>query len=120
MTEHEMSLAEKIRAELGVSTWQWLQPHDEREALFWVTGAELVEVAVAIAQDNSAAVQGFLARGELKRSEGPAILVSHSEPWRGFGILEPRWGQNKLHFVRLTPEEKIDLQREVAEIWAMS
>ncbi|MBT5576231.1 hypothetical protein N9C74_01575 [Pontimonas sp.] len=57
---------------------------------------------------------------ELKRSEGPAILVSHSEPWRGFGILEPRWGQNKLHFVRLTPEEKIDLQREVAEIWAMS
>lgn len=73
MTEHEMSLAEKIRAELGVSTWQWLQPHDEREALFWVTGAELVEVAVAIAQDNSAAVQGFLARGELKRSEGRAL-----------------------------------------------
>lgn len=62
----------------------------------------------------------WAALGDLQRAEGPAILVSHSEPWRGFSFLEPRWHDNKLHFVRLTPEEKAVLEKEVAEIWAMS
>jgi len=57
---------------------------------------------------------------EMQQVRGPALLVSHSEPWRGFSFLESRWHQNKLHFVRLTDEEKTVLQGEVAQIWSRS
>lgn len=54
---------------------------------------------------------------QMTGSEGPAVLVSHSRPWTGFSFLESRWQDNKLHFVRLSPEEKAILEKEVAEIW---
>lgn len=53
----------------------------------------------------------------MKKASGPSILVSYSEPWRGFSFLPPRWETNKLHFVRLTPEESSLLDSEVAELW---
>ena len=53
----------------------------------------------------------------LRQVDKPAAFVSCSEPWRGFSILEPRWLQNKLHFVRLTEEERLSISREVGEIW---
>jgi len=62
----------------------------------------------------------FSALSKLQKAAGPAILVSKSEPWRGFRFLEPRWHENKLHFVRLTPDEKAELEKEVADIWAKS
>mgnify|MGYP000240960552 CR=1 FL=1 len=48
---------------------------------------------------------------------GPAVLISNSEPWRGFSMLEARWRINKLHFVRLTGEEKAQLEQEVEQLW---
>lgn len=54
---------------------------------------------------------------EMKSSAGPAVLVSNSEPWRGFSFLKARWAENKLHFVRLDPTEKALLEKEVSEIW---
>ncbi len=54
---------------------------------------------------------------EMNQCAGPSILVSYSEPWRGFSFLPPRWETNKLHFVRLTPEESTLLESEVAELW---
>jgi len=58
--------------------------------------------------------------GTMKGSPGPSVLVSNSEPWRGFSFLQDRWETGKLHFVRLTPEEKQILEKEVADIWANS
>ena len=84
-------------------------------------GAKLRAFGLHVMEHSAHDVEGlWAALGELQRAEGPAILVSHSEPWRGFSILEPRWHDNKLHFVRLSDEEKEVLEREVAEIWAMS
>lgn len=84
-------------------------------------GAKLRAFGLEVAEHTAHDVQGlWSALSDMRRSEGPAILVSHSEPWRGFAFLEPRWHQNKLHFVRLTAEEKADLEKEVAQIWAMS
>ena len=57
---------------------------------------------------------------DMKASNGPAVLVSYSEPWRGFSFLPARWESNKLHFVRLTSEEKTLLEEEVAQIWERS
>ena len=84
-------------------------------------GAKLRAFGLHVMEHSAHDVEGlWAALGELQSAEGPAILVSHSEPWRGFSILEPRWHDNKLHFVRLSDEEKEVLEREVAEIWAMS
>lgn len=81
--------AEKVRA-FGISVWE--HPAHDVEGLWSV----LLEVSSC---------------------EGPALLVSHSEPWRGFSFLEPRWHNNKLHFVRLSAEEKEQLEREVSQLW---
>jgi transketolase len=59
----------------------------------------------------------FATMSAMKAAAGPSILVSYSEPWRGFSFLPPRWETNKLHFVRLTPEEITVLESEVAELW---
>lgn len=53
----------------------------------------------------------------IENATRPAILISHSEPWRGFSFLPARWETNKLHFVRLTPEEKVLLEKEVEALW---
>ena len=82
-------------------------------------GAKLKAFGVDVYEHSAHDVPGLWgALRDLQVSEGPALLVSHSEPWRGFSFLEPRWHQNKLHFVRLSPDEKADLEREVGEIWA--
>jgi transketolase len=54
----------------------------------------------------------------MRDVRGPAVLVSNSQPWRGFSFLKQRWSENKLHFIRLTPEEREVLEREVGDIWA--
>jgi hypothetical protein len=59
-------MAEDLRLELaamvGPAEWRWLSPHAERGALFWVdAGLDLVEVGVAIARDDVATVNRWLA-----------------------------------------------------------
>jgi len=66
------------------------------------------------AHDIDGLHQSFLA---MKKAAGPSVLVSYSEPWRGFSFLPPRWETNKLHFVRLTPEESSLLESEVEQLW---
>ena len=59
----------------------------------------------------------FATMSAMQGSAGPSVLVSYSEPWRGFSFLPARWETNKLHFVRLTREESTLLESEVAELW---
>lgn len=81
-------------------------------------GAKLRAFGLAVWEHSAHDVEGLVeVFAEMATSSGPAVLVSHSEPWRDFTFLEARWHADKLHFVRLTPEEKAMLDREVAEIW---
>jgi len=74
---------------------------------------------VDVIEHNAHDIDGLtVALQAIKGSSGPAMLVSQSEPWRGFSILEPRWASNKLHFVRLTPDEKVVLESEVEALWS--
>lgn len=57
---------------------------------------------------------------EAQAETSPALVVCYSQPWRGFSFLEARWATNKLHFVRLSPEEKETLEREVEALWTKS
>lgn len=83
--------------------------------------AKLRAFGLDVVEHNAHDVPGLVdALSTIQNAVGPAILVSQSEPWRGFSFLETRWHENKLHFVRLTPHERAELEKEVAEIWATS
>jgi transketolase len=80
--------------------------------------AKLRAFGLAVHEHDAHDIEGlFDTFGAMKKSPGPAVLVSYSEPWRGFSFLPPRWESNKLHFVRLSAEEITVLQSEVATLW---
>ena len=62
------TVRERLEGERAATDWRSLKPHHERGALFLVSGGvELLDAAVAIAEDDSAAVAGWLAQGALAR-----------------------------------------------------
>jgi len=61
-------LRDKLQAEIGVVPFSDLRAHAKRGGLFLVSGEVLlVDVAVAVASDDKAAVEAFLASGSLGR-----------------------------------------------------
>jgi len=54
---------------------------------------------------------------DMKKAAGPAVLVSNSEPWRGFSFLEARWKTTSYILCALTPMKKALLEQEVSQIW---
>jgi hypothetical protein len=56
------NLQAELTQALDQAEWEWLEPHLERDAVILVaTGLSLVEVGVALATDNAAAVQRWIA-----------------------------------------------------------
>lgn len=45
--------------------------------------------------------------------DGPSVIVCNTEPWRGFAFLKQRWDDHRLHFIRLTDDERTSLQAEL-------
>lgn len=43
-----------------------------------------------------------------------SVILARTKPWTGFSFLHDRWVNNKLHFIRLTEEEKTILTKELA------
>ncbi len=70
--EQEESLEESLKKTLDEAEWAWLAPHAKRGVLVWVSAQlDLLEVGVALAQDNKAKVQEWLQKGLLtKHSPG--------------------------------------------------
>ena len=69
MTEPAELIHAKLNAETGRLRWPELQRHFARGAVLKVApGLDLVEIAVAIAQDDRAAVEGWLESGVLSRA----------------------------------------------------
>lgn len=63
-----MGTREKLSEERAVTDWRSLGPHHERQCLFIVAGGvDLLDAAVAVAEDDSAAVAAWLAQGALAR-----------------------------------------------------
>ncbi|MBN2808363.1 MAG: DUF2288 family protein [Deltaproteobacteria bacterium] len=65
-------LPEELKAELkddvGTVSWSWLRPHQKRNILFLVgEQLDLLEVAVAVAEDRLEQVKLWLETGELAR-----------------------------------------------------
>lgn len=69
-------LHKKLREELGVASWRMLQPHHKRGALLLLASdLDMVEVAVAIAQDQVPAIQAWLSSGHLGRPSAEHITL---------------------------------------------
>ncbi|QKE62645.1 DUF2288 domain-containing protein [Aquipseudomonas campi] len=70
MTEQPSTLYAKLLGETAPITWQELQPFFARGALLWVDSAlDLVEVALAVAEDDQAKVAGWLQAGQVAKVE---------------------------------------------------
>jgi hypothetical protein len=59
-------LADKFKEEIGTVSWSWLRPHQKRKILFQVAEKlDLVEVAIAVAEDRTAQVKSWLENDDL-------------------------------------------------------
>jgi len=66
--ENTLLLADKFKEEIGTVSWSWLRPHEKRKILFQVSeNLDLVEVAVAVAEDQTAKVKLWLENSDLVR-----------------------------------------------------
>lgn len=64
--EKGILLADKLKAEIGTVSWSWLRPHEKRKILFRVSQTlDLVEVALAVAEDQTAKVKSWLENEDL-------------------------------------------------------
>jgi len=85
MTEQPSTLYAKLLGETAPITWQELQPFFARGALLWVDGGQdLVEVALGVAEDDSAKVAAWLQAGLLAKVEEPRaedLLARDPQLW---------------------------------------
>jgi hypothetical protein len=62
MSEPTPDLRSQLEKSIDAATWEWLMPHNERDVIIWVDQSiDLLEVALAIAQDQTQAVQHWIA-----------------------------------------------------------
>ena len=70
MTDQPSTLYAKLLGETAPITWQELQPFFARGALLWVGAAlDLIEVALAVAEDDQTKVASWLQSGQVAKIE---------------------------------------------------
>ena len=74
--------------DLAPMDWETLIPHAKRDAVIVVDGAlDLVEVGVAIAEDNAAVVQNWLSELLLQKPSQEELNHWNAEPEKQFNTL---------------------------------
>ncbi len=64
----ELEPREKLTRDLDITTWSDLRPHAIAERMFLVSrDLDLIEVAVAVADDESARVDAWISSGKITR-----------------------------------------------------
>lgn len=82
------ALRDKFHDEVAVTDWRSLRPHHERQALFLVSGdVDLSDAALAIAEDDTASVAAWLARGTLNRPSDDEAAAWTEDPETRFEFL---------------------------------
>lgn len=82
----------ELRAELAEIMaeieWNWLIPHAKRDALVMVTqGLNLLDVGVAIANDNVTAVQQWIGEQLIYKPSPAQLATWNQQPTRQFMAL---------------------------------
>ena len=105
-SQDDKGLREVLADELGTAPWSMLEAHARRDGLIFVSPAlDLLEVAVAVAEDNGEVVSAWMAAGQLTRPDAATLLACAEDTERqwSFVIVRP--------FVLVTGEE---VSREMA------
>ena len=72
MTDQASTLYAKLLGETAKIAWQELQPFFARGQLLWVSAAlDLVEVALAVAEDQGGKVAAWLQAGQVAKVDEP-------------------------------------------------
>lgn len=79
----------ELRSAVQHAEWRWVRPHHEAGRLVFVRALDVVDVGVALATDNSAAVGGWLADGRLQRGEDVAVSAWRDDDRLVFLIVQP-------------------------------
>ena len=85
-------LQAELAGRMGEAEWDWLMPHAERDALVLVASdLDLVDVAVAIANDESGTVQQWIEQSLIKKPSRTQITDWSKSPSKRFNalILQP-------------------------------
>jgi hypothetical protein len=68
--------------------WQWLRPHQQRDALWVVASSlDLEAVGAALARDDAAAVRAWLADGSLSKPDREQLDRWESNPLHPLAML---------------------------------
>ena len=86
------SLRVKLQDEVLDASWQDLAPHFARQALLWVAPhVDLLDVAVAMAEDDLARVQDWLGRRDVLRPGESMAAQWALEPPRFQAVIVQPW-----------------------------
>ncbi len=81
-------LREKLSKDIAHISWQELLPHAKRDAVIVVKPElDLSEVAVAIAQDNTSAVQNWIANQSVAKPTSKQLSEWNDNPQKQFTTL---------------------------------
>ena len=82
------SLNEKLAQDIAEITWQDLLPHAKRDAVIVIKEElELLEVATAIAEDNTASVQGWIGSQSISKPTAEQLTTWNQTPQKLFVAL---------------------------------
>jgi hypothetical protein len=85
-------LRDELKESLDEAEWDWLMPHEERGAVIVVAaGLDLVDVGMAIANDNVASVQQWISQCLLYKpsDEQKAVWNQHQDKRFNALIVQP-------------------------------
>jgi len=81
-------LKEKLEKDVADISWQELQPHAKRDAIIVIKeGLDLSEVAVAIAEDNTDVVQGWIGEQSVAKPSAEQLTDWNQNPQKQFVAL---------------------------------
>ena len=82
------NLKERLNKDIADISWQELLPHARRDAVIIVKSElDLSEVAVAIAQDNTSLVQGWIASQSVAKPTAAQLSLWNDNPQKQFRVL---------------------------------
>ena len=81
-------LKERLEKDVADISWQDLQPHAKRDAIIVVKQElDLPEVAVAIAEDNTASVQDWISQQSIAKPSAEQLTDWNQTPQKRFTAL---------------------------------
>ncbi|MEN9871979.1 MAG: hypothetical protein RLZZ171_2971 [Cyanobacteriota bacterium] len=81
-------LKEKLQKDVADISWNELQPHAKRDAIIVIKDElELAEVAVAIAEDNTAFVQNWIENQSIAKPSSQQLTEWNQTPEKQFVAL---------------------------------